>query len=196
MWKVLGAGEKKPFEAQYNQANEKYKSDLAKYKKDKEHMEGQLGEQTESEDDSVSEQQIDMSLPAVISEENENENEKPLLQNVSFLLDGKFHENASRDHSNVEAMIQSFQGKVLTRWSKNVGKLLMPVSVFSFCLLIPNSLCKIDFLLVGEGPSKERINQACKREVAVITWPLLQRFLCGNIASLDCLRQVAKLSTS
>ncbi len=160
-------------------------------------------EQNESDID----KQLDLSVPAVTSEENEGaevldspsepRGKEILLWNVSFLLDGKFSETEAshEDCNNIEATIVSFNGRVLKRWSKNVGQFLWPVStrrsIFSFQVFFST-----DFLLVGEDPSRDRINQARKCEVAIITWPLLQQYLCGKIESLDCLREEAKVTTS
>ncbi len=100
------------------------------------------------QNDSGIDKQLDLSVPAVISEENEGAEvlESPseprgndiLLQNVSFLLDGKFPEMEAshEDRNDIESTILSFKGRVLKRWSKNVGQLLWPVPTISTLLSV------------------------------------------------------------
>ena len=50
-----------------------------------------------------------------------------------------------------------------------------------------------DFLVIGEDPSKSRINEARKRQVHMITLSLLQRLLSGELPSLNELKREATI---
>ena len=96
MWKALGDEEKEPFEAQFTVDNEKYRKELVKYDRERKGKEDDKSDASQSGID----QQLDLSVPAVISEEREgaevlggtleqHDKGTPLWK-VSFLLDGKF----------------------------------------------------------------------------------------------------------
>mmetsp|Transcript_27345 Transcript_27345/g.51675 ORF Transcript_27345/g.51675 Transcript_27345/m.51675 type:complete len:644 (+) Transcript_27345:106-2037(+) len=90
--------------------------------------------------------------------------DEKLLRGKTFLIAGMFPEVGGRDGDavgvgNIKAMIQSFGGKVITRFSKNTN-----------------------FLLVGRDAIASKFKDADKRSVDIISLDRLQGLLLGRVS--------------
>ena len=120
----------------------------------------------------------ELSLSAVVSEENEELcggtgtktkgdgafSPAGIDKDSKFLLEGTFPDSS---HEELKTWITSFGYTVLDRWSKKVGQL--NVFIVLACYLMCLSDLSLDnesgYLLVGDKPSKKKLDEAAKRQV-------------------------------
>lgn len=116
--------------------------------------------------------------------------DESFLKGKTFLITGIFPEVGGGDDDsigvvNLKSMIESFGGKVITRFSKNTSEYSTCMMAYSLLHPLHQSLiifsCHTDFLLAGNNPVDKKFKDARAKSIEIVNLVRLNGLLKGQL---------------